>query len=76
MNITATLESIVELSIEERIHIVQAILESISMDQSIPELTIAQKQELDRRISAYEANPDDVKTWDEVKDSIRRRRRG
>ena len=46
------------------------------MDQSIPELTIAQKQELDRRISAYEANPDDVKTWDEVKDSIRRRRRG
>ena len=71
MNITATLESIVELSVEERIHIVQAILESISIDQSIPELTIAQKQELDRRISAYESNPDDVRTWDEVKDSIR-----
>jgi putative addiction module component (TIGR02574 family) len=76
MDITATLEGIAVLSIEERIRIVQAILESISLDQSVPDLTIAQKQELDRRITAYEANPDDVMTWDEVKDSIRRRRRG
>jgi putative addiction module component (TIGR02574 family) len=38
---------------------------------NIAELTDEQKQEIDRRISAYEANPEDVMTWDEVKASLR-----
>ena len=73
MDIAMTLERITELSIAERIQIVQAILESISIEDSIPDLTDEQKREIDRRISAYEANPEDVMTWDEVKASIRLR---
>jgi putative addiction module component (TIGR02574 family) len=42
----------------------------ISIEDSIPDLTDEQKREIDRRISAYEANPEDVLTWDEVKASI------
>ena len=73
MDIAITLDRITELSIAERIQIVQAILESIAVEQSVPDLTDAQKRELDRRISSYEANPEDVMTWDEVKASVRRR---
>ena len=62
MDIAATLDGITALSVEERIRIVQAILESISVEQSYPELTLELKEELDRRSRAYDANPDEVMT--------------
>ena len=73
MDIAATLDGITALSVEERIRIVQAILESISVEQSYPELTLELKQELDRRSRAYDANPDEVMTREEMWTSIRRR---
>ena len=73
MDIAATLDGITALSVEERIRIVQAILESISVEQSYPELTLELKQELDRHSRAYDANPDDVMTREEMRTSIRRR---
>ncbi len=72
MDIAATLDGITALSVEERIRIVQAILESISLEQSYPKLTLELKQELDRRSRAYDTNPDDVMTREEVRASIRR----
>jgi putative addiction module component (TIGR02574 family) len=73
MDIAATLKGIVTLSVEERIRIVQAILDSIAAEQAYPELTLKLKQELDRRARAYDANPDDVMTREEVRASIGRR---
>jgi putative addiction module component (TIGR02574 family) len=73
MDIAATLAGITVLTVEERIRIVQAILESIDVAQAYPELTSELKQELDRRARAYDANPDDVMTREEVRASIRRR---
>jgi putative addiction module component (TIGR02574 family) len=74
MDIAATLAGITVLTVEERIRIVQAILESIDVAQAYPELTLELKQELDRRARAYDANPDDVMTREEVRASIRRRK--
>jgi putative addiction module component (TIGR02574 family) len=71
MDISVTLNQIKALSIADRIRIVQDILESIAAEQAYPDLTTAQKRELDRRISDYEANPDNVMTWEEIKTSIR-----
>ena len=71
MDISVTLNEIKALSIADRIRIVQDILESIAAEQAYPDLTTAQKRELDRRISDYEANPDNVMTWEEIKSSIR-----
>ncbi|OBQ14656.1 MAG: hypothetical protein AN482_00880 [Anabaena sp. LE011-02] len=71
MDISATLNEIKALSIADRIRIVQDILESIAAEQAYPDLTTAQKRELDRRITDYEANPDDVMTWQEIKASIK-----
>jgi putative addiction module component (TIGR02574 family) len=70
MNITATLNEIVSLSIEERIRLVQAIWDSIAAEQAYPDLTERQKRELDHRINDYEINPDNVMTWEEIKGSI------
>ncbi len=71
MNITNTLNEIVALSIEERINLVQDIWDSIAADQACADLTDGQKQELERRTADYEANPDNVMTWEAVKASIK-----
>ena len=73
MNFTASLNQIVSLSIQNRIRLVQAILESIFAEQVQPDLTELQKQELDRRIDDSEANPQNMLTWEEVKASIKPR---
>ena len=74
MDFTATLNQIVALSIQDRIRLVQAILESIAAEQVHPDITEFQKQELDRRINDSEANPENVLTWEEVKASVKARK--
>ena len=73
MDITATLNQITALRIEDRIRLVQAIWDTIAAEQAYPDLTEVQKQELDRRIADCEANPNDVLTWDEIKAAIKSR---
>lgn len=73
MDITTTLNQIVALDIQDRIRLVQGILDSIAAEQVNFDLTEPQKRELDRRIDDYEANPDEVMTWAEVKASIKAR---
>ncbi len=73
MDITATLNEIVNLSIEDRIRLVQAIWDSIAAEQAYPALTEQQKRELDNRIDDYEMNPDNVLTWEEIKASIKKK---
>lgn len=71
MDITATLNEITALSIKDRILLVQAIWDSIAAEQAYPDLTEAQKRELDYRIDDYEMNPENVLTWEEIKASVR-----
>lgn len=71
MDITATLNEIASLSISDRIRLVQAIWDSVAAEQAYPDLTEAQKRELDYRINDYEMNPDNVTKWEEVKASIK-----
>ena len=73
MDITTTLNQIVTLDIQDRIRLVQGILDSIAAEQVDCDLTELQKRELDRRIDDYEAHPDKVMTWTEVKASIKAR---
>jgi putative addiction module component (TIGR02574 family) len=56
-----------QLSVADRIQLVEEIWDSIAaVPEQIP-LTEAQKQELDRRLAAYHANPNDVIPWEAVK---------
>jgi putative addiction module component (TIGR02574 family) len=72
MEITATLNEIASLNLEDRIQLVQMIWDGIAAEQAYPELTEAQKQELDNRINDHEINPDNTMTWEEIKASIKK----
>ena len=68
------IEDILQLSIDERLDLVEKIWDSITVsDQPLP-LTEAQRAELDRRLQAHVQNPDEVETWDEVKSKIQHRK--
>ncbi len=46
---------------------------TLNVDPTPLTLSPDQRAELDRRLDAYEANPDDVLTWDEVLRRVRGR---
>ena len=65
------LSDILQLSIAERIQLVEDIWDSIvAFPEALP-LTEAQRQELDRRLQAHAQNPDEGISWDELKKKIR-----
>lgn len=59
------------LSIADRIDLVEAIWDSIAEEE--PELhpTVEQRELLQERWDSYESNPQDTLTWEEIKASIR-----
>ena len=59
-----------DLSIEERIQLVGEIWDSIAEEEGEFELTGAQRDEIDRRLESYRANPDQVISWEEIKRCI------
>ena len=56
-----------KLSIAERLVLLEEIWDSIAEDNGCFELTEAQKQELDRRLESFRANPALGRTWEEIK---------
>jgi putative addiction module component (TIGR02574 family) len=72
---TSLLKSALKLSKSERILLVEQIWDSIASEQDAPELTDAQKKELDYRLDSLERNGSRGSTWTEVKKRIRQRRR-
>lgn len=56
-----------QLSIDERLELVEALWDSIASSAA---LTDAQREELDRRLADHRQHPDDVTPWSEVKSSI------
>jgi len=59
-----------ELSTDERLELIGVIWDSMAKDRSLLEPTDAQKRELDRRIDAYEKDPERGSSWDDVKRRI------
>ena len=70
MSITEILES----SVEERLRIIGVIWDSITNETDHIPLTEAQREDLDRRIDAYEKGEDQGYTWEEVLTRIKGRK--
>lgn len=65
-----SLADVLELSLPERIQLVEDIWDSIAaIPQPLP-LTEAQRDELDRRLEHYREHPEDGSPWEEVKSRI------
>lgn len=73
MNATA-LKQVLELSVPERLELVQALWNSIAARPEALPLSDRDRQLLDERLAAYRENPDLGSTWEEAVDSIRRSR--
>jgi putative addiction module component (TIGR02574 family) len=67
MDISATLAEIKTLSVDDRLHLVQEIWDSISSAPDLLELTEAQEHELYSRLADCKENPNAGIPWDEVK---------
>ena len=61
-----------ELTIAERIQLVQDIWDSITVDADDVTISDAQKKELERRLELYYQNPHQVSSWEEVKQKFNR----
>jgi putative addiction module component (TIGR02574 family) len=64
----ATLQSlgIDQLSVADRLRLVQEIWDSISAEVERTPLTESQRQEIDRRLAAHRANPEAAVAWEQV----------
>ena len=60
-----------QLSVAQRILLVEEIWDSIATTEEEIPLTEAQKRDLQRRIAAHEANPKAGSSWEEVKARLR-----
>jgi putative addiction module component (TIGR02574 family) len=64
---TMTELGIDQMSLEDRLRLVQDMWDSIAATPEQLPLTEAQRSELERRLAAHAANPQDVVPWEEVK---------
>ena len=61
------------LSVAERLTLVEAIWNSIADEQEHLEVTDEQRAELDRRIAEMDENPDGGLTWEEAMAELRKK---
>ncbi len=67
------LSEILQLSVAERIQLVEDIWDSIATVPEAVSLTEEQKAELDRRLEAYQSNPSEGISWNDLKTKLRKR---
>ena len=68
------LEQLLNLSVEDRIQLVEAIWDSIADDPDSLPVTEAQRAELDRRLAAHQRDPDATRAWPQVRDELKRKK--
>ena len=66
------IKKILQLSVDDRIHLVQTIWDSIAVDTEANPISKEHKLVLDERLKAHETNPEDVVSWDEVKKAAKK----
>jgi len=69
VDVARTIETVLSLPPEDRLKVVEAVWDSFPEQPVAP--TCEQQAELNRRIDALEAAPDDLLTWEEVLDDLR-----
>ena len=67
---TSTLQAVREWPVEARLDLVFRLWDQLLEDGFQPELM----DEIDRRLAAHEANPGNVRTWEQVLERVRRPR--
>jgi putative addiction module component (TIGR02574 family) len=58
------------LSLDDRVRLVEELLDSLGADREPHDLTEAQRSELDRRLAALDAAPTSLRSWQEVEANV------
>ena len=74
MDVTPTLQTVRTWPVEDRLELVFGLWDQLVEDGWQPEITDELAAELDRRLDAHEANPENVRTREQVIERIRRLR--
>ncbi len=72
VDVGRAIDDLRSLSVEDRMRVVQAVWDTLP-EQAASPTSAEQAAELNRRLDAYEADPDDLLTWDEVLEQLRGR---
>lgn len=65
-----SMDDIRQLSVSERIQLVEDIWDTIVQSQAGVSLTDGQREELDRRLDVYSKDPSASKSWDAVREGL------
>jgi putative addiction module component (TIGR02574 family) len=60
-----------QLSQSERILLAEELWDSVATNQDLLQVTDAQKKVLDERIASYKNSPDEVISWNKVKNEMK-----
>jgi len=74
MKRSISVSDVMELSVAERIELVEDVWDTISEVPESVKLTQQQRQILDERLEAYHKNPDAGSPWEDVRKRIRERK--
>lgn len=66
------IKDILKLSIDDRIHLVQTIWDSIATDIEASEISEEHMKVLDERLERHNDHPKDIVSWEEVKESVKK----
>ena len=72
VDVARTIDELRALSVDDRLRVVEAVWDSLPEDVAGP-TSPQQRAELNRRLDAYEANPQNVLAWDQVLERLRGR---
>jgi putative addiction module component (TIGR02574 family) len=72
VDVAHTIDELLALPVDDRLRVVAAVWDSLPDEAGIP-VAPEQRVELNRRLDAYEANPNDLLTWDQVLEQLRGR---
>jgi len=64
-DVACAIDTLLSMPVEDRLKVVEAVWDSLPEQAGMP-VSPDQRAELNRRLDAYEADPDELLTWDEV----------
>jgi len=66
------IKDILKLSINDRIHLVQTIWDSIAVDTEASVISKEHIAILDERLQRHKDQPNDIVSWEELKESVKK----
>jgi putative addiction module component (TIGR02574 family) len=74
MDLMTVISEVGAWPVEDRLRLMEEIWEGLLDEGYEPELTEELKTKLDRRLESLDANPENVTTWEAIKEYVRRPR--